>query len=96
MSGYPGPVITVVPKRTTHGVGRMWLATVHTSGGVRAWKPFSSGRDRGIRLRRTLTTLHQGLMMVLGVGASAQSTEWVRGETSRLWVTPEKGTPVLT
>ena len=87
--GAEGSVILVVPERTTHGVGRMQLAAVHTSRGVGAWKPFASRRNRGIHLRKTLTTLCQGLMMILGVGAMAQRTEWTWRETGRLRVTPE-------
>ena len=54
-----------------------------------AWKPLPSRRDGGVRLRRTLTALRQGSMMVLGVGAAAEGTEGTRGKTSRLWVAPE-------
>ena len=87
--GYSGPVILMVPERTTHEVSRMHLNTVHTSRGVDAWKPFPSQRNRRICLRRTLITLRQGLMMILGVGAMAQRTKWVQKETGRLWVIPE-------
>ena len=47
MSGYPGPVVSVVPERAAHRVSRMRLAAVHTGRGVGAWKPLPSQRDGG-------------------------------------------------
>ena len=66
VSGQPGLVVSVVPKGTSHWIGRMRFAAVQTSRRVRTWKTITGGGNGRVRLRGTFTT--QGFGPVLHYG----------------------------